>query len=125
MRISFFKHFLYIVYGIFIGVLLSSTSRTFTYLYQNIQPNMSPMMFIVFSPIVTLILSMVAFFIEIVFYYFELHKETSIKSIITGISYGILTLVLINKWLFIINLVFNPFTVHYYILFKYKKTNQS
>jgi len=86
---------------------------------------MSPMMFIVFSPIVTLILSMVAFFIEIVFYYFELHKETSIKSIITGISYGILTLVLINKWLFIINLVFNPFTVHYYILFKYKKTNQS
>ena len=105
----FLKLMLMIVSGIFIGTFIFSTLRVFYYISQDLRPNMSPFMFIIFSPIISLFISIVAIILEKIVHF---NISSYSYSFLLGVSYSSFMLLLISGWLIVPVVLFNPITVH-------------
>lgn len=117
----FWKLMLMVALGIFVGTLAFSTLRVLYYIFQNLHPNMSPFMFIIFSPIISLFITLAASVIELILAkIIHLNIPSYSHSFLLGVSYSSFMLLLISGWLVALVLLFNPVTVHFFIASRHK-----
>ena len=99
-----------LIAAVFLGSALFSGIRVYYYIYMGFQPNMGPGMFVVFSPVLAAPIAVIAFLVHVIFAnYFKF--DTCWKWFLSGISYASLLLGLIDPWLLLIPLVFNPIVI--------------
>jgi hypothetical protein len=96
--------------GVFIGSAIFSAIRTEYYLYNKIQTEVGPQMFVAVSPILAVPIVIIALVIHIPLRnYFKFN--VSWKWFLSGISYASILLGLISPWMLIIPIVLNPFSL--------------
>jgi len=103
---------MWVVLGVALGVILLSIARTVYYLWVELKPEMSPMMFIIFSPVLAIFFSIIAIIIESIISVIWPRSLFS-QPITIGASYSSVLLGLIHPWLLIICLIINPFVLHF------------
>ncbi len=108
--------------GAFGGAILFSVLRTAFYFLNDYQPQMSPMMFILFSPIIGLGFAVVSVPIEWVLSRYWLKSDSAWKAFIVGVSYSTPLAYLIEHWLIILAVLVNPIALR--VLFA-KRTESS
>lgn len=114
------KKYIFLISGILAGTIFFSVIRTVYYLHKGYQPNLSPYMFIIFSPIVGLLFSAIGLVIELIVKKSMKMTYSSYKeAFVVGISYTTVQVLLIDKFLLFIFLIVNPITSH--IFFKSKR----
>ena len=101
------------VVGAYLGTFLFSALRTVYYFAQDIQPNMSPMMFIVFSPVVGTGVAVVALFGEAILSRLWIRPRSVLYAFALGISYSSVLLFLIEPWLALVCLIVNPVVIRF------------
>jgi|SRR6266850_883436 len=97
--------------GVYAGALVLSVLRTAAYEYQGIQPNMTPMMFILFAPLVGTALAIIAVICEAVLTAFWRRPASFWQAVVIGASYTSFLLFFVNPWLTIICLLLNPVAI--------------
>ena len=96
-----------LVAAVFLGSALFSGIRTYIYIYQGLQPHMGPGMFVIASPILAAPIALIAFVAHLTFAnFFKFDRYW--KWFLSGISYSSILLGLIDPWLLLIPLIFNP-----------------
>ena len=117
------QQYWYIPLGIFLGTLVIFASRTVYYLVEGLKPNMHPGIFVLFAPIVSLLLIMVATAVEaVIVKLFGKGSFSPFRCFVLGISYSLISLIILGRFFVIIPMVINPLVVH--LFFRYKKSIQ-
>jgi len=99
-----------LIAAVFLGSALFSGIRVYYYIYMGFQPNMGPEILVIMSPILAAPIAVIAFLVHVIFAnYFKF--DTCWKWFLSGISYASLFLGLIDPWLLLIPLVFNPIVI--------------
>ena len=102
-----FYGFILMILGIFIGAAFFSSLRTSYYIYYGIKPNMAPQIFIVFSPVLAIIISIFVSIVHIILKNYLVFDKYW-KWFLSGVSYSSVLLGLISPWLLIIPVFINP-----------------
>jgi hypothetical protein len=97
----------FMIMGIFLGAILFSGIRTWYYIYKGFQPNIAPQMFIIFSPVLGALISVIALGIHGILGHY-LNFNGYWKWFLAGISYSSVLLCLISPWLLLFPVIFNP-----------------
>jgi hypothetical protein len=109
-----FGHYPWLLLGVVTGTVLLSIIRTLYYFAIDRQPEMSPMMFIIFAPIVALPFMLVAAPAEFMARRFLPQSKQSSRSwsFLIGASYTSPLFGLIDLRLLVLCLLINPFVMH-------------
>lgn len=109
-----FGHYPWLLLGVVTGTVLLSIIRTLYYFAIDRQPEMSPMMFIVFAPIVALPFMLVAVLAEFMARRFlpQSKQSTRSRSFLIGASYASPLFGLIDLRLLVLCLLINPIVMH-------------
>jgi tellurite resistance protein TehA-like permease len=107
---KFFYALCIMISGVFIGAVLFSSMRVWFYIYQGIQPNMAPQMFILFSPIMGVLISVPAILLQVVFRKI-INFNSYWKWFLAGLSYSSVLLGLITPWLLAVFILLNPLSL--------------
>ena len=100
--------------GVVVGTLICSILRVAYYFAADIQPEMSPMMFIFFIPVVTLAILIPTQISEWLLSRFWWRPNSFGRAILIGCSYSFVLLALISPWLLILLAVTNPISLRYF-----------
>jgi hypothetical protein len=117
-HLSLPKLLLAVAIGVIFGAILLSTARAGYYILNDIRAEMSPMMFIVFSPVVAVILLAVAFVIELCLSLLWWRPHLFLQAVMLGGSYTLVLLGLITPWLLLLMLAINPITLRLWFIRK-------
>ncbi|WP_157477123.1 hypothetical protein [Lysobacter sp. Root690] len=113
------KYYGLVALGAAASAIAFSVIRVVYYFWMDLRPEMSPMMFLIFSPLVALAFSLISVVLE-VFLCVLMPRMFRALPFVVGVSYSSLLLVLINKWFLLVFLVFNPVTLHCWLAVRHK-----
>jgi len=100
-----------IAVGVFCGTVALSALRVLYYLSADIRPEMSPMMFLLFSPLVATAILVISIPLELLLNRLIFRPATTLHAVVLGLSYTTVLLGLISTWGLLCLLVFNPVCV--------------
>ena len=106
--------------GAAISAIAFTVMRVVYYLWMDFRPEMSPMMFLLFSPLIALLFSVLSVLFE-VFLFFLMPRTYKESPFVVGSSYSAILLGLINPWLFIVFVIFNPLSLHWWLAFSHER----
>lgn len=99
--------------GAFLMGVLLSCARYFYYIYQEIEPNMSPFFFIIFSPVVSFFFAFFGMVFELVINKIGFCSRSNFHSFVYGACYALPLLYLIDWRLLFVMIFVNPFVFRY------------
>ncbi|MGN7916754.1 hypothetical protein [Lysobacter sp. 22409] len=114
MRLRSINYYLLLMLGVATATVVLSIARTLYYFAIDRQPEMSPIMFIVFAPIVALPFMLVAALAELVARRLlpRLKRPSRLWSLLIGASYTSPLFGLIDTHLLVLCLLINPVVMH-------------
>jgi hypothetical protein len=102
--------------GMILGTLLLSLVRSGYYLVADVRTEMSPMMFVVFAPVVAAILLVPTLLAELLICHFWQRPLNFRQAIMIGSSYPVFLLGLIEPWLLVLVLAINSITLRLWFI---------
>src|SRR5690349_6418377 len=102
-------------FGAFAGAIVLSILRTAYYVLREYEPQMSPMMFVLFAPLVALAVGVVSLPIEWVLSRYWRGPATFWQSFIIGSTYSVPLVLLIEHWAVVLVILLNPVTARWFL----------
>lgn len=99
--------------GAFLMGVLLSFGRYCYYIFQGIEPNMSPIFFVIFSPVVSSVFGFFGMAIEVVLNKVLVNSKSKLQSFLYGTCYALPLLYLIDWRLLFVMVVANPIVLRY------------